>query len=97
MGFLLTDINGLKLVNDHYGHRCGDFLKNKAVEQINRYIPSVDVFARLGGDEFAILIKDITHEEYALSKIRARTKSFNSSRKLLCRDCRTFINDKGTN
>jgi diguanylate cyclase (GGDEF)-like protein/PAS domain S-box-containing protein/putative nucleotidyltransferase with HDIG domain len=63
MGLLLADINGLKLVNDHYGHRCGDFLINEAVQHIKKYLPSVDVFARIGGDEFAILIKDITHEE----------------------------------
>jgi diguanylate cyclase (GGDEF)-like protein/PAS domain S-box-containing protein/putative nucleotidyltransferase with HDIG domain len=62
VGLILADINGLKLVNDHYGYQCGDFLINEAARQIKQYIPDVDVFARIGGDEFAILLKDISHD-----------------------------------
>jgi diguanylate cyclase (GGDEF)-like protein/PAS domain S-box-containing protein/putative nucleotidyltransferase with HDIG domain len=63
LGLILADINGLKLVNDHYGHQCGDFLIKEAVSQIKLHLPEVDVFARIGGDEFAILIKNITVDE----------------------------------
>lgn len=63
LGLILADINGLKLVNDHYGHLCGDFLINESVRQIQKYLPEVDVFARIGGDEFAILIREISHDE----------------------------------
>lgn len=56
LGVLLADINGLKLINDNYGHVLGDFVIKEAVKLIKTHLPEVEVFARTGGDEFAILI-----------------------------------------
>ena len=59
-GLILGDINGLKLVNDHYGHHVGDMMIKEAAKRIKALLPEVEVFARIGGDEFAILIRHCT-------------------------------------
>jgi len=54
-GLMMIDINGLKLINDAYGHVRGD----EAIRRIANLLMSVfekdDIVARIGGDEFAIL------------------------------------------
>lgn len=52
----LGDINGLKLVNDSFGHEVGDKLLMKVAEVIKRECRGDDIVARLGGDEFIILL-----------------------------------------
>lgn len=49
------DIDGLKFVNDHYGHVEGDSYIHLIVKNIQSAIRPDDVFARVGGDEFIIL------------------------------------------
>lgn len=49
------DINGLKTVNDSFGHSVGDELIKTSCEIINRNIDSSDELFRLGGDEFIII------------------------------------------
>lgn len=63
LGLILADINGLKLVNDHYGHHLGDFMIKEVASQIQAHVPEVDVFARIGGDEFAVLLSHCTLEK----------------------------------
>jgi diguanylate cyclase (GGDEF)-like protein/PAS domain S-box-containing protein len=53
---IMADLNGLKLVNDTYGHLKGDQLLQKAAEIIKNKIRSEDIAARWGGDEFVILL-----------------------------------------
>ena len=53
---MIVDVNGLKQINDTYGHEKGD----EAIVLTGRMLRSVcrqtDVAARLGGDEFAVLM-----------------------------------------
>lgn len=54
---IMADVNGLKLVNDSFGHNLGDELLKKAADVIKRGCRTSDIISRLGGDEFvAILI-----------------------------------------
>ena len=52
------DIDGLKRVNDTYGHHAGDQRIVEYAEQWRRAAPRRTVLARLGGDEFAACFVD---------------------------------------
>ncbi|KUO57946.1 MAG: hypothetical protein APF84_16280 [Gracilibacter sp. BRH_c7a] len=56
MTIVMADINGLKLINDSFGHAKGDELLKKAAEKIKKGCRVDDIIARLGGDEFVILL-----------------------------------------
>jgi diguanylate cyclase (GGDEF)-like protein len=55
LGYL--DLDGLKYVNDHYGHTEGDQYIATFARMIQKHFRSEDVFARIGGDEFCIVLK----------------------------------------
>jgi diguanylate cyclase (GGDEF)-like protein len=52
---LLLDVDGLKRVNDSFGHAAGDELLVGVADAIRAATRSVDVAARIGGDEFCVL------------------------------------------
>lgn len=55
IGFIMADVNGLKLVNDAFGHAKGDALLKAVSSVIQNSIDSEDIAFRFGGDEFMIL------------------------------------------
>ena len=69
----MGDVNGLKLINDSFGHSIGDKLLKKVAEVISAGCRIDDIVARLGGDEFVILLpKTDTHEaEQIVKRIQA--------------------------
>ena len=50
------DLDGLKYVNDKYGHLEGDIYIQNFVELIKANFRSEDTFARIGGDEFCLVL-----------------------------------------
>lgn len=52
---LLLDVDGLKAVNDTFGHQAGDALLASLAQLLKDQLREVDIIARLGGDEFAVL------------------------------------------
>lgn len=60
---VMIDVNGLKLVNDVFGHLVGDELLKKVSDILKRECRLDDVAARIGGDEFIILLPQTTSEE----------------------------------
>lgn len=67
----VVDVNGLKFINDNYGHEVGNELIIK-VTQMTAEVFGYDNLYRIGGDEFAVILKDITIED-----CEAYKKSFN--------------------
>lgn len=63
ISIIMADVNGLKLINDSFGHATGDrFLLNAAVA-IKEICRPGDVAARLGGDEFVLILPKTSLEE----------------------------------
>jgi len=50
------DLNGLKVVNDQYGHGDGDALLRRAGEVLKKAVGEQACIARVGGDEFMVLL-----------------------------------------
>jgi diguanylate cyclase (GGDEF)-like protein len=53
---MILDIDGLKAVNDTYGHHAGDNLLRRVATIMGERIRATDIIARLSGDEFAVLM-----------------------------------------
>ena len=56
LSIIMFDVNGLKLVNDSFGHDLGDVLLKKSAEAIKKACREDDIAARIGGDEFVVLL-----------------------------------------
>jgi len=63
---LFIDIDGLKIINDRYGHKKGDLAITATAEVLRRAFRESDLLARLGGDEFAALAVGAREEDQFL-------------------------------
>lgn len=52
---MLIDIDDFKKVNDTFGHKAGDIVLKKTVENIKDVIRSEDIVIRWGGEEFLVV------------------------------------------
>ena len=63
---LFVDLDGLKMINDSFGHKAGDEALIQVAELLVGGVRRSDVVARIGGDEFGILLahsdEDNAHE-----------------------------------
>ena len=53
---MIIDIDGLKAINDSYGHQAGDTLIRQIAAILRERVRATDMVARLSGDEFAVLM-----------------------------------------
>lgn len=55
---LMVDLDGLKPINDTFGHQVGDRVLQAVTEVIRRNVRQSDLAARYGGDEFVIVLPE---------------------------------------
>lgn len=63
LALVMGDVNGLKLINDSFGHATGDELLKSVAEVLGKGCRNDDIIARLGGDEFVMLLPKTDTEE----------------------------------
>jgi diguanylate cyclase (GGDEF)-like protein len=64
-GVLVADVNGLKRVNDQFGHAAGDALLAEVGRRLAASCRPSDTPARLSGDEFAVLCPEVDTDDTA--------------------------------
>jgi diguanylate cyclase (GGDEF)-like protein/PAS domain S-box-containing protein/putative nucleotidyltransferase with HDIG domain len=71
IGIMMMDLNGLKLINDVFGHDKGDLLLKKIAKAFLKVVNHESIF-RIGGDEFVILMKNANKNdlESIINKIK---------------------------
>jgi diguanylate cyclase (GGDEF)-like protein len=73
VGFIMTDIDKFKSINDTLGHPCGDQVIIAAARVLDAGRRSVDGIGRFGGEEFALLLPeaDLATSLGAAERLRA--------------------------
>ena len=76
---IMGDVNGLKLINDSFGHKVGDKLLKTAADIMKNSCRKDEIISRVGGDEFAIIMAqgDSSDAEGIINRIKENSKSHN--------------------
>lgn len=56
LAMIMADVNGLKLVNDAFGHHAGDLILQRFADILKKQCRKKDTVARIGGDEFIVML-----------------------------------------
>lgn len=75
LGLVMLDVDDLKRVNDHYGHRQGDALLLEIANRCASVCRSTDTVARLGGDEFCLILTPIKNRKEVESFLKRLRKT----------------------
>ncbi len=77
IAIVMGDVNGLKLINDSFGHLAGDELLKKVAIVMQTACRADDILARLGGDEFVIILPktDTKGAEQLIQRIKDRLEN----------------------
>lgn len=71
-GVMFIDLDGLKQINDDYGHAAGDCAIKIVAKTLGATFRSEDVVGRWGGDEFIVILKKVDMD--VLERIRQKVK-----------------------
>mgnify|MGYP001485586350 CR=1 FL=1 len=76
---VVADVNGLKLINDSFGHIIGDEIIKRVASVISKACRIDDIVSRFGGDEYVVLLPKTTSME--AERIIKRIKEIGASEK----------------
>ncbi len=74
LSIIIADINGLKIMNDAFGHDAGDLLLCTIADELIQVFKDETRIARIGGDEFVILLPKTSYEQAKLMIDGAKLK-----------------------
>ncbi|BEP29080.1 hypothetical protein HLPR_14110 [Helicovermis profundi] len=80
---IVSDINGLKLINDSFGHKFGNKIIKDYANILKEIFSAESVIARTGGDEFYIIIYNSTFEKisFLMNKHNKKIDDYNNIEK----------------
>ena len=80
LAVIVGDINGLKYVNDTFGHSAGDSLLVEAAELLINAFDQRSIVCRIGGDEFVILVANSNTNDIqsSINKLESRVFSYSN-------------------
>jgi len=80
ISIIVGDINGLKLINDAFGHSMGDKAIKRAADIMRKHFRKEDIISRIGGDEFMIVLPKTSQK--TAEEIVERIKKSKSNKSL---------------
>jgi len=86
LSLIMLDLDYFKLLNDNYGHQCGDMVLIEVSALISTLLRVEDIFGRYGGEEFAIVLPEtnlkgaIELAERICRKVAATSLVYNNER-----------------
>lgn len=89
---VLMDIDGLKDVNDTFGHAAGDEVLKNAAQTYRSTFRQTDTITRLGGDEFAVILLGSKNGEAIKVADKSRLNIENSLKKTMGKKGRQTVN-----
>jgi diguanylate cyclase (GGDEF)-like protein len=80
VSFIFVDLDGLKAINDTFGHREGDIALIETAELLKETFRESDIIARVGGDEFVVLAMENTgqSDEQWATRLRRHLQARNA-------------------
>ncbi len=74
---IFADVNGLKVINDSFGHSAGDELLRSVARVMQEECRADEIISRLGGDEFVLLLPKTTDEDgnVMLQRLKSQIES----------------------
>ena len=78
-----ADLNGMKQINDSFGHAIGDLALQDTAAILRETFRDTDIIARLGGDEFAALSLEanLVSPDAIMARLQARVDAHNAADK----------------
>lgn len=81
LALFFLDVDGLKEINDQFGHATGDEVIRAAARLLTQTLRAPDVIARVGGDELVVLALNVDQvtAQLILSRLRENLSAFNQA------------------